>query len=393
MSKKFQQVLDNKIEQKEDELRQVYYEKYNRIFEDVIEFLKDRDVILYGGYALNQILPNNLKIYKSNELPDIDIFALNPSTLIRDLKLDLKKKGYQYISDNEALHENTFKVFTEGLQILDVTQLKKSIFESIKKSSVDCGNGLHCVSPLFLKMTLHTLLSQPVDINRWAKVVKRMLSLYTLYPPDYQCPPVSIQSFKRPFETSILKWAKTHGYPVYDITSILNHYPTLKSIVGDQSTPIQIVVESMKPALKTFPIKSVTKRTFKSNPIYANQYVDLSYRGKLIARLVEANACYSSFQNGGQRYLGIQSLLRLYLQEFLFDIGYLNPLQQLCVIDELTRIALKNFENPKNRFVDSFILTCYGRQAGLATLKRRQLSRNRKTRKQLKTRKNKPKKY
>ena len=64
---------------KEEEIKNKNYDKYKYIFDEAINILKNMKVLLYGGTAINEFLPLNLKIYDEHTLPDIDIFSINAS--------------------------------------------------------------------------------------------------------------------------------------------------------------------------------------------------------------------------------------------------------------------------------------------------------------------------
>ena len=98
------------------------------IFEIVGDFIKKYKLILYGGYALNLILPENNKIYKSYTQADFDCYSYDAKKHATILANILKKKKYKLIKLKLAKHENTFKLYIGTLNVLDITQIDKEIF-------------------------------------------------------------------------------------------------------------------------------------------------------------------------------------------------------------------------------------------------------------------------
>ena len=98
------------------------------IFEIVGDFIKKYKLILYGGYALNLILPENKKIYKNYTQADFDCYSYDAKKHAIILANILKKKKYKLIKLKLAKHENTFKLYIGTLNVLDITQINKEIF-------------------------------------------------------------------------------------------------------------------------------------------------------------------------------------------------------------------------------------------------------------------------
>ena len=87
------------------------------------EFLRKKKCICYGGTAINNILPKEAQFYNRDiEVPDYDFYSKNA------LDTDVEAKS--------GMHYGTFKVFVNFIPIADITQLHKSIFDSIRKESI-----------------------------------------------------------------------------------------------------------------------------------------------------------------------------------------------------------------------------------------------------------------
>ena len=181
------QNIEKLADQKELEIKRDYYYKYRKFYDLCISILKRHDVLLYGGTAINEIFPEPYKFYSKEELPDIDVFCTDYQPIAEDILRTFKKYGYKLTQVKEALHENTYKVFAEGLQLIDISVISKDFFKSLKKNSIKTKLGIPAVSIDYLKYSLHLILSEPLNSWRWTKVYQRMVKLYTVYPINTQC--------------------------------------------------------------------------------------------------------------------------------------------------------------------------------------------------------------
>ena len=62
--------IKSMAEKKALELEELQYEKYNVYFKSAIKFLKKEKVLMYGGSAINDLMPAKYKFYSERSLPD-----------------------------------------------------------------------------------------------------------------------------------------------------------------------------------------------------------------------------------------------------------------------------------------------------------------------------------
>jgi hypothetical protein len=169
-------------------------EEYNNnkeLLDIVSEYIKEKKLILYGGYALNLILPENIKIYKDYTQADYDCYSYDAKKHIIQLGKKLKKLKYKLIKVKLAKHENTFKLYVGTLNVLDLTQLDKSLFDiMIKIHLYEKYEGLikyykdnYNIVPLYLlKRNMHYELARPYEsYYRWEKIESRLKLLTKVY--------------------------------------------------------------------------------------------------------------------------------------------------------------------------------------------------------------------
>lgn len=187
MSNNIKNIVDNiEIDKLKKEIK-----NNKNLFEIVEKFIKKNNLILYGGYALNLILPKNKKIYKDFTQADFDCYSYNAKKHVIELAKKLKKLKYNLIKVKLAKHNSTFKLYVGTINILDITQLEKKIFEIfIKIHNYEKHNDLLVhyndnfnIIPLYLmKRNMHYELSRPEgSYYRWEKIFYRSKILDKTY--------------------------------------------------------------------------------------------------------------------------------------------------------------------------------------------------------------------
>ena len=162
-------------------------------------FLKEKKLMCYGGTAINNILPNYDKFYDTNfEIPDYDFFSPNAIEHAKELADIYINSGFEEVEAKAGIHIGTYKVFVNFIPIADITQLDKTIYNSLEKEKIEI-NGINYVPPNFLRMSAYLELSRPAgDISRWEKILKRLILLNKHYP--LKAKHCNVKDFIRKFE-------------------------------------------------------------------------------------------------------------------------------------------------------------------------------------------------
>jgi hypothetical protein len=166
-----------------------------RIIGIVENFLRKKQLICYGGTAINNILPKQDQFYnKDVEIPDYDFYspdALNDAKELTDIYI---KNGFQEVEAKSGQHHGTYKVFVNFIPVADITSIPKELFNAIKREAVRVAGILYS-PPNLLRMNMFLELSRPAgDISRWEKVLKRLTLLNKHYPLSAkQCASVEFQ--------------------------------------------------------------------------------------------------------------------------------------------------------------------------------------------------------
>ena len=106
----------------------------SKILKIVENYIRQNNLICYGGIAINALLPKGQKIYNEEvDLPDYDFFSPNALEDAKKLADEFYKNGFEEVEAKAAQHHNTFKVYVNFIGVADITYLNPELFESVKK--------------------------------------------------------------------------------------------------------------------------------------------------------------------------------------------------------------------------------------------------------------------
>jgi hypothetical protein len=166
-----------------------------RIIGIVEAFLRQKQLICYGGTAINNILPKQDQFYnKDVEIPDYDFFSWNALTNAKELVDLYIKEGFVEVEAKSGQHHGTYKVYVNFIPVADISYIPKELFNALKKEAIKVS-GLLYAPPNYLRMSMYLELSRPDgDVSRWEKVLKRLTLLNRNYPLSaHQCSHIDFQ--------------------------------------------------------------------------------------------------------------------------------------------------------------------------------------------------------
>jgi hypothetical protein len=166
-----------------------------KIISIVENFLRKKQLICYGGTAINNVLPKKDQFYnKDIEIPDYDFYSSNPLNDAKELVDVYVSNGFQEVEAKSGQHHGTYKVFVNFIPVADITNIPKDLFNAIKRESIRVAGILYS-PPNLLRMNMYLELSRPAgDTSRWEKVLKRLTLLNKHYPlSGKQCSTVEFQ--------------------------------------------------------------------------------------------------------------------------------------------------------------------------------------------------------
>jgi hypothetical protein len=172
----------DKVEQQQGKIL-VESPETKKTIEIVEAFIKRKKLIIYGGTAVNNILPKKDRFYNyTYEIPDYDFFSKNALEDAKELADIYSKHGFIQIEAKTGVHHGTYKIFVNNIGVADITYLHPEIFDSLMKDIIT-KEGLLYAPANFLRQSMYLELSRPNgEIDRWEKVLKRLILLNKYYP-------------------------------------------------------------------------------------------------------------------------------------------------------------------------------------------------------------------
>jgi hypothetical protein len=166
-----------------------------RIINIVENFLRKKQLICYGGTAINNILPKQDQFYNTDvEIPDYDFYSSNALNDAKELVDIYIENGFQEVEAKSGQHHGTYKVYVNFIPVADISYIPKDLFNAIKKETIKIA-GILYAPPNLLRMGMYLELSRPAgDVSRWEKVLKRLILLNKNYPlTSKECAKIDFQ--------------------------------------------------------------------------------------------------------------------------------------------------------------------------------------------------------
>lgn len=171
-------VLKRIINQEQRRQQIENFESHNHIYEVALEAIREKGLILYGGYALNAMLPKSHKIYKDRTLPDFDCFSTNARKDAEEIADRLAAANFGYVEVKKGLHKGTYKVYADFMTVADVTSVSKRLHSYLSDNSKTISGVRFCPSE-FLMWSLYKEMARPHgSSHRWEKIYPRYQAFY-----------------------------------------------------------------------------------------------------------------------------------------------------------------------------------------------------------------------
>lgn len=258
--------------------RNIDNEVQEKALKTVRQFIADRDLILYGGIAIDYALKlKGSKIYSEDTLPDFDMYSPQSITDSYDLAEILIKEGFENVDVIRALHVQTQRVRILGtLVVADISYCPKKVYDSLKYLQYQDVKVIH---PDYQRIDMHVSLSYPFDSlpriafsHRWKKDIKRL----NLFEEKY---PIEVQRMYIPGEKKIFKipqnsviggigaYALLYSYLKTETKEIPSNVVEIHINVSNETVtiepcPEEFVIISNQPEKILSEIKPISVKTF-----------------------------------------------------------------------------------------------------------------------------------
>lgn len=331
--------------------------------EVVAEFLRHHPVMCYGGTAINNLLPREERFYDpETTVPDYDFYSRTPQEHAMILANQLSAIGIQSVEVKPGMHLGTFKVFANFEGVADITHLEPEIFDRLWNEQV-VMDGVHYVSPNFLRMSMYLELSRPRgDVSRWTKVYRRLQLLNKYYP--LVCPLKEEKERKELTEAQrkkVISILHSKNVVLLGITASQIH----EGKGPKWSAPVTLLAEP-----KT--LESLTKdkrtETQEGSDILPAHTDILDEDGDIFLRIHETAACHSYHEMAnGVKVASIPTMLQFALAYMYSGVPENEITHLMCVSQRIMDLAS---HKEKRRYALLTPTECLGEQDTLVDLKR-----------------------
>jgi hypothetical protein len=352
-----------------------YQKKYRKdkytspLYFDLIEqFISKKELLCYGGTAINKYLPKEKQFYEDNDIPDYDCFSTNSLEDAKELANILFKNNIINVEIKSALFKGTYKIFINFIPIVDITHIEKSIFLNIYNKSVKIDNLLY-VSPNYLKISLYQELSRPLgDISRWEKIYNR-LELLNIYKPLY-VPNCSIHHKDMPetedfieINKSLIELIKKHKWITlgdYGLSYYLKYFPKKYKNIKRKIDIPYILIDNINDVLKLLPF-DYNKHYYSYH--FTNDFYQITFNDYPVLYVFITNSCQSYNTINGVNVATIDTILSIYYALSFLNVNYINIHKILSYCYLLHNI------NMNKGVCKRFTLPCVGEQKTIEDLR------------------------
>jgi len=364
----------SKAEKKKGKLL-IEQKRIQHLIELIQQFIIDNKLIIYGGIAINNILPQEEQFYKEHEFPDYDIFSFKPVEHAKKLVDILIKEGFQYVEAKSGLHYGTYKVFSDFIPVVDITHIPQKIYNNLFKNSINIG-GFYYAPPNFLRMSMYLELSSPIgDVSRWNKVYNRLQLLNRFYPiMDEKVKRCPLPKHKQQYLFKKLReHVQKQGIVVigtYAYSLLMSRRYGNPRIDGFHNNPKECL-QTIKNSLKDEPNKKMNIVFHKQSGEIIPEHYELRMDNTTLMILFKPQAChsYNTYhykKNSIIRVASIDTLLRMYLSFIIYPKPYYDENLLLCMCHHIITTNKRGDTGLWKRFS----LRCYGKQKTLQDIRR-----------------------
>lgn len=350
-----------------------YQKKYKKktytkplLFHLIEKFISEKNLICYGGMAINAYLPNEKQFYDTTDIPDYDCFSPNSHKHAIMLANILAKNNMENIEVKAAMFPGTMKIYVNFIPIVDITQINPDIFFNIHKKSVKINNVLYA-PPNYLKISLYQELSRPLgDINRWEKIYERLNLLNQSHPLYVKNCSITAKDIPETDEyikmnrdiISLIKDNKWVVFGDFGLSFYLKYFPKIYQNTKRLIDIPFILVDSLNDVKLPF---EHTVNTFDYH--FINTFHQIIYNGQPVLYVFITNSCQSYNEIKGFNVATIDTILSIY-----YALSFLNvPLNLRKIASYIYLLNnIKTKEGPCRRFH----MPCIGNQPSLEDIRK-----------------------
>lgn len=360
------------------------------IIEIVEQFLRDKQRIIYGGAAINALLPPEDKFYDATaSLPDYDLLSSDPIGDCQVLVSAFEDAGFTEVESKLGIHEGTYKVFVSYKAAADITFIPDFIFDRIAAKG-KVRDGMLFAGPDYLRMAAYLELSRPMgDTSRWEKVYHRLQLLNRAYPLT-RCLPESVEKATEDQELvskTLLQYIieKEHVMISANVVNVLSRrvknpdLSTIDFLVKSEPKYVVLVADAEKTANEivvilaaALPALNISVDTRPAVGELLPERIEIRINRQRVLSILPTIACHSYIEiqteAGILRVGSIDTLMTFFLTFFITGFHKIFGVRILCLCEVLMRHERRvlRSSDPLKRIS----VLCLGHQHSLSELKR-----------------------
>ena len=380
------------------------YYKYIHILKLVKQFSIDNHLILYGGTAINELLPKTKKIYGPYDLPDYDLFSSTAKQDAINLGKYLKSHDINYVEVKNGLHKGTYKVFAEFKSVADITQVNKNLYSYLLHESKNnptetySDPRMHVVPIIFIKWSFHRELASPESsMYRWEKIFER----YLVFEKKYKWKPEKYEFGNKSEDETLVNVLdqlndiiKTMNYALTGPFAIQQHQSKkLDYIIDDYISSFEVMsmdLEKTKEDISSFlnlPPKYKLKFVYRSSsPSHGDKFfIDLlpprircilvntetGQKYPILTIVKVTNNCFAITKKNGYTLGTLDTILQL-LYAYYMTYSYFMKGEEKEITTKKISAQIQKCNQTLNSNISTmrFSSTCYGKQQSLIDIRK-----------------------
>lgn len=161
-------------------------EKFLEANKIIMEYVKEKGLVIYGGQAIDVLLSTKGKrIYDDSTIPDIDVYSSNYIRDMIEVANRLHYAGFKYIQGIPRKHPTSKAVKFEFMRInaLDISYMPSELIELVGTFEHE---GLKYISAEYTICSIYLTLSRNSMLNnfRWKKDCERLTKVLEEFPEE-----------------------------------------------------------------------------------------------------------------------------------------------------------------------------------------------------------------
>jgi len=331
------------------------FEESTNVYNALLEFIKKKKRIIYGGYAQNLLIKTKNHVdafYKETDTPDIEFYSFEPIKDSIELCDYLYEKKFKYIQASEGVHPGTYKIFINFINYCDISYLSKNIYDHCPIISI---NGLSLSHPHFMIIDSYRVFTDPMTSYwRLDKVFNRYLKLIKYYPFEKQQNkmPHIINNDLKKIRKLIIHNSKyivigfyAFNYYIRKIKSNYINVPFYELISIDFENDAINIYKKLKKIYKN----TITTKEFTPFYEFFDRRIEYYHNDNLILKLYGNNSrcIFYRYSEKKKTYFGTNQIIFLYLlSNYYYHIINNNKLSYIYYY------MLYNLQQSKNKYLN-----------------------------------------